>query len=54
MLSLIWRHEARQDLLDLTSYIGVRNPAAAERIGMAIEHTVARLTFAPPHHILSR
>ena len=50
-LPLLWRPEARQDLHDLTGYIADRNPAAADRIATAIEHTAERL---PDHPLIHR
>jgi len=50
-LPLIWRPEARHDLHEITGYIADRNPAAAERIGTAIENTAERL---PDHPLIHR
>ena len=41
-LPLVWRPEPRRDLLHLTGYNADRDPAAADRIGAAIEHTAER------------
>ena len=50
ILPLRWRPEAEDDLLRLTAYIADRNPAAADRVGMAIRHTADRLPDHPPIH----
>ena len=49
-LPVIWRPEARSDLHDITTYIADRNPAAADRLGMAIRHTADRLPDNPLIH----
>jgi len=49
-LPLIWRPEARHDLHEITGYIADRNPAAADRIGTAIENTAERLPDHPRIH----
>lgn len=51
MLSLIWRPEARRDLMEIIAYIAERHPAAAERLGEAIRHTAERL---PDHPFIHR
>lgn len=50
-LPVIWDPEARHDLHELTAYIADRNPAAAERIGAAIQHAADRL---PDHPLIHR
>ncbi len=50
-LPLVWSDEAREDLLDITDYIGARNPAAAQRVNDAIRHTAEQL---PDHPFLDR
>ena len=47
MRPLVWRAEARADLLAIVSYIAERNPPAAERLRAAIEHTAAQLPRHP-------
>ena len=51
MLALIWRPEARQDLTQIIAYIAERNPAAADRPGMAIRHAADR---RPDHPFIHR
>lgn len=47
MLPLVWRAEARADLLDIIAYIGERNLSAAERLLAIIEHTAEQLSEHP-------
>lgn len=47
MLPIIWRAEARADLLAIITYIAERNVAAAERLHAMIEHAVERLPMPP-------
>lgn len=49
-LSVIWRPEAREDLHVMMAYIADRNPAAALRIGDAIQHVADRLSDHPYIH----
>ena len=49
-LAVIWRPEARQDLRDIIDYIAERRPAAALRLGDAIQHTADRLPDRPHIH----
>ena len=51
MLPLVWRAEARADLLTVISYIAERNASAADRLLAAIEHVAERL---PDHPYLHR
>lgn len=51
MPPLRWRPEAEDDLLRITGYIADRNPAAADRLGIAIRHTADRL---PDHPLVHR
>jgi toxin ParE1/3/4 len=44
---LIWRPLARNDLLQIYEFVGLDNPAAAERLYEAIENKVARLRSHP-------
>ncbi len=44
---LLWRPQAREDLLDIYVTIGLDNPAAAERVYSAIEDRVAALIVHP-------
>ncbi len=50
MPPIIWRPEARDDLLAIVTYITDRNPRAAARLYRAIEHTVERLPAHPFVH----
>ncbi|WP_137897502.1 type II toxin-antitoxin system RelE/ParE family toxin [Sphingomonas sp. 2SG] len=49
-LSVIWDPDARADLYEITSYIADRNPAAATRIGLALQHAADRLPDHPYIH----
>ena len=44
---LIWRPQARDDLLQICEFIGLDNPAAAERLYETIRMKVTRLGFHP-------
>jgi toxin ParE1/3/4 len=44
---LIWRPQAREDLLVIYEFIGLDNPAAAERLFTSIEDKVALLVHHP-------
>ncbi|HEY0307614.1 MAG TPA: type II toxin-antitoxin system RelE/ParE family toxin [Acidobacteriaceae bacterium] len=46
-VELIWRPQAREDLLDIYVYIGVDNADAAERLYDAIEVAVNHLAKHP-------
>ncbi|MDB5695097.1 MAG: addiction module antitoxin [Sphingomonas bacterium] len=46
-LPLVWRPEARADLLEIVGYIAERNPAAADRMLHLIESTAERLPSHP-------
>lgn len=46
-LPLVWRTEARADLLDIIGYIANRNPGAAERMLTLIEGVAERLPAHP-------
>ena len=50
MPPLVWRAEARADLVEIITYIADRNPAAAERLTAAIEHMAERLPEHPFVH----
>jgi toxin ParE1/3/4 len=45
--NLIWRPQAREDLLVIYEFIGLENPAAAERLFTAIEAKAALLVYHP-------
>ena len=49
-LAVIWDPDARADLYEITSYIADRNPAAATRIGLALQHAADRLPDHPHIH----
>lgn len=49
-LRVIWRPQARQNLHEIIDYIAERRPAAALRLGDAIEHTADRLPNHPYIH----
>ncbi|MEG3146996.1 type II toxin-antitoxin system RelE/ParE family toxin [Sphingomonas sp. RT2P30] len=51
MRPLVWRAEARDDLVTIFTYIADRNPAAAERLRDAIIHTAELL---PDHPFIHR
>ena len=51
MLRLKWSTSARADLRGIVRYIRDRNPAAAARIALAVEHTAELL---PNHPFLYR
>lgn len=44
---VLWRPQAREDLLDIYVTIGLDNPSAAERIYSALEERVSQLANAP-------
>ncbi len=46
MLAVVWSEEARVDLLEIIRYVAERNPAAAVKLGRAIEQS----TWALPEH----
>ena len=50
MRPLVWRAEARADLLAIFTYIADRNLAAAERLQAAITHTTELLPDHPYIH----
>jgi toxin ParE1/3/4 len=50
MLPLVWRPEARADLLGILNYIGDRNLAAADRLGALIEDAAERIPLHPFMH----
>jgi len=50
VLPLVWRAEARADLLAIITYIADRNVPAAERLHAAIEHTAEQLPAHPYIH----
>ncbi|MBK2451664.1 type II toxin-antitoxin system RelE/ParE family toxin, partial [Escherichia coli] len=50
MLPLVWRPEARADLLGILNYITDRNLAAADRLGALIEDAAERLPSHPFMH----
>jgi addiction module RelE/StbE family toxin len=50
VLPVIWRAEARADLLAIITYIAERNVDAAERLQAMIEHAVERLPMHPYVH----
>jgi toxin ParE1/3/4 len=43
MRPIVWRPAAREDLLEIVTYIAERNPAAARRIGRLIEDAILPL-----------
>ncbi len=45
--NLIWRPSAREDLLDIYEFVGIDNPAAAERLLTSIETKAAMLSRYP-------
>ncbi len=47
MLTLVWRHNALDDLETIISYIAQRNLAAAERLQALIEGCAERLPLNP-------
>jgi len=47
VLPLVWRAEARADLLGIIAYIGERNLSAAERLLAIIEHAAEQLSTHP-------
>lgn len=47
MLPLVWRAEARRDLLDIIGYISERNVAAADRMLALFQDTAERLPAHP-------
>lgn len=47
MLPLVWSHQAQSDLLSIITYIGERNPIAAERLADAIRASVWPLQEHP-------
>jgi len=47
VLPLVWRAEARADLLGIIAYIGERNLSAAERLLAIIEHAAEQLSTYP-------
>jgi toxin ParE1/3/4 len=51
MLSIVWKDEARADLLGIVRYVAERNPAAAVQLGRTIEESVWPL---PEHPYLFR
>lgn len=51
MRPLVWRAEARADLVAIITYIAERNIAAAERLRAAIVHTAELL---PDHPFIHR
>ncbi|WP_244884377.1 type II toxin-antitoxin system RelE/ParE family toxin [Sphingobium cupriresistens] len=51
MLPVVWRASALRKLESVIDYIEIRNPAAADRIGAAIQHAADRL---PDHPYLHR
>lgn len=50
MLPLVWRAEARADLVEIITYIAERNLSAAERLQGAIAHTAELLPEHPYIH----
>jgi toxin ParE1/3/4 len=44
---VLWRPQAREDLLDIYVAIGLDNPSAAERIYSTLEERAMQLTNAP-------
>jgi toxin ParE1/3/4 len=50
MLPLVWRAEARADLVATITYIAERNLPAAERLQAAIVHTAEMLPEHPYIH----
>jgi toxin ParE1/3/4 len=50
MLPLVWRAEARADLIEIITYIAERNLSAAERLQGAIVHTAELLPEHPYIH----
>ncbi len=50
MRPLVWRAEARDDVVTIFTYIADRNPAAAARLRDAITHTAELLPDHPYIH----
>lgn len=50
MLPLVWRTEARADLVEIVTYIAERNLPAAERLQTAIVHIAELLPEHPYIH----
>jgi toxin ParE1/3/4 len=50
MPSLVWRTEARAQLVEIITYIADRNPYAADRLDAAIRHTAEQLPAHPSIH----
>ncbi len=50
MPSLVWRAEARADLVAIVTYIADRNSDAADRLNAAIQHTTEQLPAHPYIH----
>ncbi|KMS55578.1 addiction module antitoxin [Sphingobium cupriresistens LL01] len=50
-MPVVWRASALRKLESVIDYIEIRNPAAADRIGAAIQHAADRL---PDHPYLHR
>jgi toxin ParE1/3/4 len=46
-LALVWTDEATSDLLDILSYVGARNFAAADRLNAVIMHAAENLPDHP-------
>ncbi len=47
MRTLVWRAGARQDLVEIITYVAVRNPSAARRLRRLIEEAVLPLRTHP-------
>lgn len=50
MLQVAWSAEALDDLETIANYISLRNPAAADRIKLLVEHTAEHLGSQPYIH----
>ena len=46
-VDLVWTRQAREDLIEIYTYIGLENPSAAERIFDAIQAKVELLVEYP-------
>lgn len=54
MFPIEWRDSARADLRDIITYVADRNPDAAARLNLVIEHAAERLSQFPYMHRTGR
>lgn len=47
MLLIVWSQEAENDLIEIISFIGERNPIAAEKLGKSIKDSALPLSEHP-------